>query len=174
MALTRDKKAAVVAELEQLFADSKMTVVAKYQGLTVKSIQELRAEARENGTTIKVVKNRLVRKAIENSDTLKSADTSELRDMLMYVFNSNDETAGAQVLAKFAKKNPSVVFVGGITADGKFMSAEDIKIFASLPGKPELIAGVVSLLQSPARGVMGQLQGNLHGLLDAVAAKAAN
>ncbi len=174
MALTRDKKAEVISELEQLFADSKMTVVAKYQGLTVKSIQELRIMARENGTTIKVVKNRLVRKAIENTDALKSADTSQLRDMLMYVFNPNDETAGAQILAKFAKKNPAVEFVGGITADGQFMSADDIKTFASLPSKPELIAGVVSLLQSPVRGVMGQLQGNLHGLLDAVSAKASN
>ena len=137
MALTRDKKAEVISELEQLFADSKMTVVAKYQGLTVKSIQELRIMARENGTTIKVVKNRLVRKAIENTDALKSADTSQLRDMLMYVFNPNET-------------------------------------FASLPSKPELIAGVVSLLQSPVRGVMGQLQGNLHGLLDAVSAKASN
>ena len=174
MALTRDKKASVISELEQLFAQSKMTVVAKYQGMTVKHISELRAEARENGTTIKVVKNRLVRKAIENTDALKSVDTSELRDMLMYVFNPNDETAGAQVLAKFAKKNDAVQFVGGITADGQFMTADEIKTFASLPSKPELIAGVVSLLQSPVRGVMGQLQGNLHGLLDAVAAKAAN
>jgi len=174
MALTRDRKVAVIAELEQLFADSKMTVVAKYQGLTVKSIQELRIMGRENGTTIKVVKNRLVRKAIQNSDALKTTDTSQLRDMLMYVFNPNDETAGAQILAKFAKKNPVVEFVGGITADGQFMSAEDIKTFASLPSKPELIAGVVSLLQSPVRGVMGQIQGNLHGLLDAVAAKATN
>lgn len=174
MPLTRDKKASVIAELEQLFAGSKMTVVAKYQGLTVKSIQELRTQARENGTTIKVVKNRLVRKAIENTDALKSTDTSGLKDMLMYVFNPNDEIAGAQVLAKFAKANPEVQFVGGITADGQFMSASDIQTFASLPSKNELIAGVVSLLQSPVRGVMGQLQGNIHGLLDAVAAKAAN
>jgi large subunit ribosomal protein L10 len=170
MALSRDKKNEIMAELEQLFASSKMTVVAQYKGLTVKNIQQLRAEARENGTTIKVVKNRLVRKAMQNSTTLKDVDASALRDMLMYVFNPNDETAGAQVLAKFAKKNPEVQFVGGITADGTFMNAAEIKTFASLPSKNELVAGIVSILQSPTRNVMAQLTGNLHGMLDAVAA----
>lgn len=174
MALTRDKKQEVITELEHLFAESKMTVVAHYKGLTVKNIQQLRAQARENGTTIKVVKNRLVRQAMKNTDALKSVDSSALRDMLMYVFNPNDETAGASLLAKFAKKNPEVMFVGGITADGTFMNAAQIETFASLPSKNELVAGIVSLLQSPTRNVMAQLQGNLHGLLDAVAAKATN
>lgn len=174
MALSKDKKAEVVAELEQLFAESKLTVVAKYQGMTVKSMQELRRNARENGSTVKVVKNRLVRKAIENVDAIKSADTSELKDMLMYVFNSEEETAGAQVLAAFAKKDDAVKFVGGITADGQFMSAEEIKALASLPSKAQLIAGVINTLQSPLRTVTGQLNGNLLGLMDALAAKASN
>jgi large subunit ribosomal protein L10 len=174
MALSRDKKNEIMAELEQLFASSKMTVVAQYKGLTVKNIQALRAEARTNGTTIKVVKNRLVRKAMEKNEALKGVDSSALRDMLMYVFNPEDETAGAQVLAKFAKKNPEVQFVGGITADGTFMDAAQIKTFASLPSKNELVAGIVSILQSPTRNVMAQLTGNLHGMLDAIAAKATN
>jgi large subunit ribosomal protein L10 len=174
MALTKAKKVEVVAELEKLFADSKMTVVAKYQGMTVKSIQELRKAARENGTVIKVVKNRLAIKAIQASDTLKSTDTSGLKDMLMYVFNAEEETVGAQTLLAYSKKDSNVQFVGAITADGQFMGAEDVKALASLPSKPQLIAGIINILESPARGVLGQLSGNLHGMLDAIAAKAAN
>ena len=174
MALSKDKKAEVVAQLESLFADSKLTVVAKYQGMSVKSMQELRGNARENGSVIKVVKNRLVRKAVENVDSIKGTDTSELKDMLMYVFNSNDETAGAQVLAAFAKKEDAIKFVGGITATGEFMSADQIKALASLPSKQQLIAGVINTLQSPMRTVTGQLKGNLLGLMDAIAAKATN
>jgi large subunit ribosomal protein L10 len=172
MALSKDKKAEVVAELEQLFADSKLTVVAKYQGMTVKSMQQLRRDAHESGTVIKVVKNRLVRKAIENVDAIKGTDTTELKDMLMYVFNAEDETASAQVLAAFAKKDKAVQFVGGITADGQFMTATDIKALASLPSKQALIAGVINTLQSPLRTVSGQLNGNLLGLMDALATKA--
>jgi len=172
MALRKDKKTEIINELQQMFADSKMTVVAKYQGMTVKNIQQLRREARENGTVIKVVKNRLVKKALETSEGFNSVDTSELKDMLMYVFNDQDETAGAQILAKFAKQNSAVQFVGAITADGTFMSADDVKALATLPSKNELIAGVINILNSPARNVVGSLGSNLHGILDAVAAKA--
>ncbi len=174
MALSKIEKADVVAELEKLFTESKLTVVAKYQGMTVKSMQELRRDARENGSVVKVVKNRLVRKAVENVDAIKGTDTSELKDMLMYVFNAQDETAGAQVLAAFAKKDEAVQFVGGITADGQFMDAAQIKALASLPSKQQLIAGVINTLQSPLRTVTGQLNGNLLGLMDAIAAKASN
>lgn len=174
MALTKDKKAQVVAELQTLFADSKMTVVAKYQGVTVKSLQQLRKDAKGNGTVIKVVKNRLVVKAITNSDALKETDTSALRDMLLYAFNSNDEVASAQVLKSFMKKESNLEFVGAITADGQFMNVEEVTALASLPGKNQLLAGIINTLNSPVRGVMGGLQGNLHGLLDAVALKATN
>lgn len=174
MALTKDKKAEVVAELEKLFAESKLTVVAKYQGMTVKSMQQLRRNARDNGSVVKVVKNRLVRKAVENVDAIKGTDTSELKDMLMYVFNADDETASAQVVAAFAKTEKAIEFVGGITATGEFMDAAQIKALASLPSKQQLIAGVINTLQSPLRTVTGQLNRNLLGLMDALAAKASN
>jgi large subunit ribosomal protein L10 len=173
VALSKVKKNEVMGELAQLFETSKMTVVAKYQGTTVKSLQQLRRDAKENGTVIKVVKNRLVRKAIEQNDTLKGADTSALRDMLLYAFNDADEVAGANVLNTFAKKEPSIQFVGAFSAEGSFVTAEEVKALANLPSKPALIAGIINTLQSPVRVVMGGLQGNLHGLLDAVAAKAA-
>jgi len=171
MALTKDKKAQVITELQTLFADSKMTVVANYQGVTVKSLQRLRREAKANGTVVKVVKNRLVIKAITNSETLKATDTSALRDMLLYAFNPSDEVASAQVLKSFMKNESSLQFIGAITSDGKFMGAEEVTALASLPGKNQLIAGIINTLNSPVRGIVGSLSGNLHGLLDAVAAK---
>lgn len=174
MALTKEKKAQVVEELQTLFADSKMTVVAKYQGVTVKSLQQLRREAKANGTVIKVVKNRLVVKAIANSEALKDTDTSALRDMLLYAFNASDEVASAQVLKGFMKKESNLVFVGAITPDGHFMNVEEVTALASLPGKNQLIAGIISTLNSPVRGVIGGLQSNLHGLLQALEAKATN
>ena len=66
MALTKQKKNEVVAELGELLAGSKMTVVAAYPGTTVKAMQALRRSARANGTQLKVVKNRLVIKALQH------------------------------------------------------------------------------------------------------------
>lgn len=172
MALSKTQKNDVVSEVADLLNTSKMTIVAKYQGTTVKALQGLRRDARGNGTKVKVVKNRLVIKALQQNDTLKDADTSELQGMLLYAFNAEDEVAPAQILNTFSKANPTLEFVGGITAEGKFISSADVKALADLPSKPQLIAQVVATLLSPVNDVTNALSGNLHALLDGVEAKA--
>ena len=172
MALTKDKKHEVVKEVAQALGASKMTVVAKYQGTTVKAIQQLRRDAKGGGTKLRVVKNRLVVKALQSVDNLKDIDTSALNGQLLYAFNPEDEVAPAQVLAAFAKTNPSIEFVGAITAEGKFISAEEVTALATLPSKENLIAQVIATLQSPLNDVTNGLSGNLHALLDGIEAKA--
>jgi large subunit ribosomal protein L10 len=173
LALTKEKKDEIVKELVGLLADSKMTVIAKYEGTTVKAMQELRRKAEDNGTSIKVVKNRLVRKALESTDSHKNSDTSEMQGMLMYAFNTEDEVAPAQVIHEMAKTEKQIEFVGAFDSDGKYLSAEQVKALAQLPSKEVMIATVINTLKSPVSGVMSGLQGNIHGLLDAVKAKAA-
>lgn len=172
MPLTKVKKNEIVAEISELLNSSKMTVVAKYEGTTVKAIQELRRQSRESGTRVKVVKNRLVVKALSQTDHLKDVDTTALTGMLMYAFNSQDEVAPAQNLSVFAKTNPSLEFVGAITAQGLFIGAEEVKALAALPSKDQLIAQVMATLTSPVNDIMNGLSGNLHALLDGVEAKA--
>lgn len=173
MALSKDKKTAVVAELTELLGSSKLTVVAQYKGMTVKSIQGLRKAGRENGTQFKVVKNRLVQKALLSNETLKDVDTTSLKGQLLYAFNATDETASAQVIKKYMKEDSALEFVGAITAEGTFMSAADVTALASLPSKQQLIAGIINTLNSPMRDVMSGLGGNLHGLLKAIETKTA-
>lgn len=172
MALTKEQKKEVVNEISELLNSSKMTVVARYQGTTVKAMQELRRQAADNGTKVKVAKNRLIIKALQTSDNLKEVDTTGLQGMLLYAFNSEDEVAPAHNLNTFAKNNPNVEFVGAITAEGKFIGADEVKALASLPGKNELIAQVVATLGAPLNDAVSALSGNLHALLDGVQAKA--
>jgi len=174
MALTKDKKHEVVKEVTEALASSKMTVVAKYQGTTVKAIQQLRRDARANGTKLRVVKNRLVQKALAGTDNLKDVDTSQLTGQLLYAFNMEDEVAPAQALATFAKLNPSIEFVGAITAEGKFLTKDEVTALATLPSKDNLIAQVIATLQSPLNDTVSGLSGNLHALLDGIEAKASN
>ena len=173
MALTKDKKNQVIAEVADLLASSKMTVIAAYQGTPVKAMQALRRQGNENGTKLKVVKNRLVIQAIKSQENLKDVETSALNGMLLYAFNNTDEVAPAKVLAEFAKTQPTLQFVGAISPEGKFLSAEEIKALATLPSKNELIAQVVATLLSPVHDVTSALSGNLHALLDGIEAKAA-
>jgi large subunit ribosomal protein L10 len=113
----------------------------------------------------------LVIKAIQSNEKLKDVDTSTLNGMLLYAFNAEDEVAPAQTIANFAKKQPTLQFVGAISADGAFIAPDDVKALAALPSKDQLIGQVLTMLQSPVNDVMSALAGNLHGLLDAVAAK---
>jgi large subunit ribosomal protein L10 len=172
MALSKDKKTQLVDEVSALLNDSKMTVFAKYQGTSVKAMQDLRKSAKENGTRVKVVKNRLFKKALETNDTLKGVDANGLTGQLIYAFNAEDEVAPAQSLKAFAKSNPQIEFVGAISGEGKFLSSDEVKALADLPGKNELIAQVIATLNSPVNDVMNGLSGNLHALLDGVSAKA--
>lgn len=172
MALTKSQKGNVVAEVSDLLKQSKMTVVAKYEGTTVKAMQQLRRDAKDNGTKVKVIKNRLVVQAAKATDALKDVDTSNLEGMLLYAFNSEDEVAPAQALATFAKANPTLQFVGAISAEGKMLTADEVKALATLPGKDQLIAQVIATLLSPVHDVTNALSGNLHALLDGVADKA--
>ena len=172
MAITRDKKQTLVADMSELFASSKMAVFATYQGLSVADIQALRAQAREAGVVIKVIKNRLVRVAMSTHDTYKDTDTSLLTGQLVYAVSSDDEVAPAKVLDEFAKTHPALALVGGFSGEGIALSTEEVKALAGLPSKNQLIAEVVAQLLSPVHDVTNALSGNLHALLDGVEAKA--
>jgi large subunit ribosomal protein L10 len=172
MALTKSDKQAVIEEVSELLKNSKMTVVAKYEGTPVKAMQALRRDAKEGGTKVKVVKNRLVIQAIKATDNVKDTDTGALEGMLLYAFNGEDEVAPAQSLHNFAKTNPSLQFVGAITADGNFISSDEVKALAVLPGKNQMLAGIINTLNGPVNGVMSGLSGDLHGLLKALETKA--
>jgi large subunit ribosomal protein L10 len=173
MALTKEEKHKVVSEVVDMLSTSKMTVVAKYEGTGVKALQTLRRDAKSNGTKVKVIKNRLMIQAIKSTPDLKDVDTSSLEGMLLYAFNGEDEVAAAQILNTFAKQNPTLEFVGAISADGSFVDAASVKALAGLPGKNQLIAGLINTLNAPIQGVMSGLTGDLHGLLKALEAKAA-
>lgn len=173
MAITRDKKQSLVSEMTELLSNAKMFVFAQYEGLSVAEMQTLRRAAREQGVTIKVVKNRLVKVALQENKTLKAADTSLLKGQLLYAVSTDDEVAPAQALANFAKKHSALQLVGAISAEGMLLATDEVKALATLPSKDELIAQVLATLSSPVNDVMGGLSGNLHGLLDGVEAKAA-
>lgn len=174
MALTRQKKEEVVSKVAELLASAKMTVVAKYEGIGVKDMQQLRRDARDNGTTIQVIKNRLLAKALKSSknEALKNVDADNLKGMLVYAFNSEDEVAPAKSLAAFAKTNPALEFVGGITPEGSFVSADEVKALAALPSRDEMIAQVIATLNAPLNDSVNALSGNLYALLDGIEAKA--
>jgi large subunit ribosomal protein L10 len=172
MALTREKKETVVAEIEKLLADSKLTVVAKYQGTPVKAMQQLRSRAATDGSTLHVIKNRLFKKALGSSEVLKDIDTKDLHGQLLYAFNADDEVAPARSLADFAKTNPQIEFVAAITADGRLLEPDMVKDLASLPTKDVLRAQLIGAIGAPVSIFVSVMAGNVRGVLNVLTARA--
>lgn len=171
MALTKDKKSAVIKEVETLLEDSKLTVVANYQGTSVKALQLLRKDAKNSGTTIKVIKNRLFKTALKNNPKFKDLDLSPFNSMLLYAFNPNDEVAPAQDLFKFSKNNNNIEFVAGLTLDGQLLSRDDVKDLAQLPSKDQLRSVLVGTLMAPMNNFASVLNGNLRGFVTVLKAR---
>lgn len=172
MAITKDKKQALVAKMKDAFKDAKAVAFARYAGLTVADLQTLRKAARESNVQLVVIKNRLVRVAMSENTTYKDTDTSALEGQLIYAFSSEDEVAPSKVLDTFAKTHSALELAGGFSAEGAALADAEVKALASLPGKDQLIAEVVAQLLSPVHDTTNALSGNLHALLDGVEAKA--
>jgi large subunit ribosomal protein L10 len=172
MALSKDKKVQVVAEVSELLSTSKLTVLAKYSGTPVKAMQELRRQARDNGTTVSVIKNRLMKKALQSDSRFQDSEFSLLTGQLMYAFNPDDEVAPAQVLAKFAKDQPQIEFIGAFRSDGSFLAADDVKVLAALPSKEQLRAQLVGTIAAPLSGFVNVISGNIRGVLNVLSARA--
>ncbi len=170
MAISKAKKDTLVADLTALLSDAKLTAYARYQGLTVAELQELRKAAREAGVKIKVVKNRLVRVAMNEIALYKDTDTTGLTGQLVYAISDSDEVAPAKVLAEFAKTHPALELAGGFNDTGKSLDQAEITTLAKMPSKNELIAQVVAQLLSPINDTISGVSGGLSGIISGLEA----
>jgi len=174
MALTKQQKDVTLDRLKVLLSEAKIMVFAHYDGLTVKEAQQLRQNASENGCSIRVAKNRLVKIAIKDVDGYKDADTTGLTGQLMYAFSSEDEVAPAQVLANFAKEHPALKLCGAIDQGGKLFEEVEVKQLAALPSKAQLQAQVVATIAAPLSGFVNVMAGNLRGIVNVLNARIAD
>ncbi len=172
MAISKAKKNTLVADLTTLLEQAKLTAYARYQGLTVAELQELRKAARAAGVKVKVVKNRLVRVALGEVAVYKDTDTTGLTGQLIYAISDSDEVAPAKILAEFAKTHPALELIGGFSDKGKTMDQAEITTLAAMPSKNELIAQVVAQLLSPINDVVSATSNGLSGIISSLEAKA--
>jgi large subunit ribosomal protein L10 len=145
LSLNRSEKEAVISEVTGLAAQAQTLVMAEYRGITVADMIKLRANARNNGVSLSVLKNTLARRAVAGSAFEIVAD--QMTGPLIYGF-SVDAVAAAKVVADFAKTNDKLVIRGGALA-GKALDVNGVKQLASIPTKPVLLAQLCGLLMSP-------------------------
>ncbi|WP_368041581.1 50S ribosomal protein L10 [Bittarella massiliensis (ex Durand et al. 2017)] len=148
--LTLNKKKEYVSQLREKVENSVAGVVVSYQGISVADDTSLRKELREAGIDYKVVKNTMLRFAVEGT---AFADLSNvLEGSTALAVSNEDPIAAAKILAKYADKIDSFELKAGYL-DGKVLDAAGIAEIAKLPGKQELLSMLCSALSGNIRGL---------------------
>ena len=139
-------KQPIVQEISENIKDAQSVVVVDYRGLTVAEDTQLRKALREAGVTYKVYKNTLVSRAVEGTQF------ESLRDVLegpnAFAISTEDATAPARVLAKFAKTAPALEIKAGVV-EGTYYDVAGMKAVAAVPSREELLSKLLGSLQSP-------------------------
>ncbi|MCL4143515.1 UNVERIFIED_CONTAM: hypothetical protein GTU68_024239 [Idotea baltica] len=140
-------KEQLVGQVSQSFSDAAATFIVDYRGCSCQALTELRKELRPSGATFSVVKNTLIRRAIEGTDV--TGLDSVLKGPTAVVWTGEDPVAPAKVISKFAKAQESFSIKAGIV-DGKVVDASGIAGLAELPSREELFSKLLSLINAPA------------------------
>ena len=146
MALTLEEKKAVVAEVGEVARDAYSAVAAEYRGLTVGEITSLRVRARQENVYLRVMKNTLARRALQDTDFECMSD--RLTGPLMLAFSREDPGAAARMAKDFAKDHDKFQ-VTMLSVGGQLLEPADIDRLATLPTRDQAISLLMSVMQAP-------------------------
>lgn len=149
MALNLQDKQAIVAEVTEVAKGALSAVVADSRGVTVAKMTELRKASREAGVYIRVVRNTLIRRAVEGTsyEVLKNAFIGPT----LIAFSNEHPGAAARLFKEFAKANPAFE-IKAAAFEGELIQAEDIDRLATLPTYEEAIARLITTIKEASAG----------------------
>jgi len=154
--------------------DNNNFYLADISGLTAEENSALRRLCFKRDVSLQVVKNTLLKKALEKNN----ADFSELYDVLVgntSIMQAEAGNAPAKVIKEFRKKNDKPILKAAHIEESLYIGDENLSALADLKSKDELIGDIITLLQSPAKNVISSLQsgGNkLSGIVKALEERA--
>ena len=167
-----DKKV-IINNLQEQIDSYSHFYLTDISGLNAENTSDLRRLCFNQSVKLVVVKNTLLRKALESSNK----NIEEIYDALKgntSVMFSEDANVPAKLIKDFSKKHKKPVLKAAYVQESVYMGADQLEALISVKSKNELIADVVALLQSPMKTVLGQLQsgGNIiHGVLKTLGEK---
>lgn len=168
MAITREKKGTLVNEYVEKLRRSQAFIVTEYRGLTTKQVESLRKELRGCESELTITKNTLMARAL--TEVGLPVPEALLTGPTAVAFCFNEISAPAKVLTRFAKDSKIMVLRGGMLGESMFDEA-GVQALTELPGKEQLRAQVVGMLQSPISGLVNVLAGSIRGFLNVLNAR---
>ncbi|MCL4845587.1 MAG: 50S ribosomal protein L10 [Acidobacteria bacterium] len=146
MAVTRADKEQELEQLERAFGHTESAILLEFKGLKVPEVTELRRQVRAARAEYRVVKNTLAKRAIKG--TPFEVLDRHFEGATAVAYAGDDPVALAKVLTTFAKTAPALAIKAAVV-QGQTLGVADVADLASLPGKPELYAKLLFVLQAP-------------------------
>jgi large subunit ribosomal protein L10 len=146
MAVTRADKETELHMLEGVFQDADAAILIDYRGINVPQVTELRAQLRKARAGYKVVKNSLAKRALKGTG-YESLD-AHFEGTTAIAYTEGDPVALAKTLTTFMKTTPALQIKAAVV-QGQTVKAAEVTELANMPGKPELYAKLLFLLQAP-------------------------
>lgn len=146
MAIKLDEKKAIVAEVNETAANALSLVIADYRGVSSNDMASLRAKARADQISLRVVRNTLARRALSGTE-FECAQDAFVGPTIM-AFSMEDPGAAARLLKDFAKENDKFE-IKALAVGGELMGAEQIDRLAKLPTREQALGMLVSVIQAP-------------------------
>lgn len=156
--MTREEKNAVVKDLGETLAQTPNIYIAEAGGMSVAQVSDLRRLCFESGIKVQVVKNTLLKKALDEAEGNYEGVYDSLKTQTTVFFTGEDVNGPAKILKKFREKNKKPILKAAYVGESIFIGDEQIETLTKLKSKNELIGEVITLLQSPAKNVIGALQ----------------
>jgi large subunit ribosomal protein L10 len=146
VALKLDDKKTIVAEVAEVASKAVSAIAADYRGLTVAEMTDLRAKARKNGIYLRVVRNTLAKRALQ--DTNFACLQEALTGPVFLAFSSEDPGAVARLL-KEAARNLEKLTIRALSLGGKLLSPNELEVVAKLPTRDQALALLAAAVQAP-------------------------
>ncbi|WP_103071216.1 50S ribosomal protein L10 [Aquimarina sediminis] len=171
--MTREEKSLVIEDLTAQLAENANIYLTDISGLDAGTTSNLRRACFKANVSLKVVKNTLLAKAMENSDKDFEDLSNTLKGNTSIMF-SETGNAPAKVIKEFRKKFEKPVLKGAYVEETVFVGDENLEALVNIKSKEEVIGDIIGLLQSPAKNVVSALKssgGKLAGILKTLSEK---
>lgn len=172
--MKKEDKALVIEKISKTLAEYSCVYLTKTAGLNAEKTSELRRACFKGDVKMLCVKNTLLKKALEASETDYSGLYEALHEETTLLL-SNTGNAPAKLIKAFRKKDETLPELkAAYVEETVYLGEDQLETLAHIKSKNELIADVVALLQSPAKTVISALQSGantLHGVLETLSNK---
>ena len=156
--MTKEDKVLVIQELKEVLQDAKVVYVASLEGMNAAATSDFRRQAFKQNITLKVVKNTLLQKAMEQMEGVDYSEMFQSFKGNTALMISETANAPAKLIQNFRKKAEIPALKSAYLQETFYVGDENLNTLVNIKSREEMIGEIITLLQSPLRNVLSALQ----------------